>query len=460
MKNRTLIALLMVVLLLLSWYMGLNNAFQSNSDYRAYIKQAETYAQEQLYQKAIDAYNTALTYEDTLDVRLQVVDLYKKGMEIGEITTNGNLVSTLLETMSTYREAPAAYEAACDYFYSILAYEELTNALQQATQFGVESERVEQIRSEVRYLYELTTGSYAAPVGPTYGKYIIQNQENYYSVNLYFNTVQSYGDFIAPYSAGGYTLVQFDDRVFIVDGSGVRQQYFDNTITASSGLADGYLACKSGETYAYYNTAAEKVSEDYAYAGRFSSGVAAVKLQDNTWRLINNQFEVLTNTAYEDIKLNSAEECVAGGIILAKKDGKYSMLAVSDYDAENPSAVKVENKGSFTCDDAELPVDPTIGGNAGAVLFAFSNGGSWGFADCEGAVVIEPKFAKARSFSNNFAAVSENGDTWSFINTAGEVVIQGDFADAWYFNSNGLCFVKTDAEASYWSYIQMYYWES
>lgn len=454
MKNKTIVCIVLVVAVALAWYMGLSTVSSDSNGYENHLNAGKSFEKEQLYRKAIAEYEIALTYEDSLDLRIKIVEMNKKAIENGELSSDGNLVSMLLDTMSVYRKDPRAYEAACNYFYSVTDYDELSNALLAAQGNEVTSKALDDVKAKVRYLYERQHATYSDYIDLTNGYYVIQELGNHYSVTESFATVLSGCDFIAPYSADGHTVAKKNNKVFILSSDGVRQKYLPDNIESSSGIAEGNIACRIGDKYAYYNNQGEKVSKDYAYAGRFSYGVAAVQETSGKWILINKKFQPLSNATYEDIKLNTAEECVSGGMILAKSGGKYSIINVS-YNADKPEAVSITANNSFKCDDCKLPIDAATGSNKGQVWFAFKLNNKWGYADASGKTMIEPKFADAKSFSNGFAAVSD-GEKWDFINESGTVVLDLNLVNAGYFNSNGVCLVKFDN--GYWVYIRMYFW--
>lgn len=458
MNNKTIICIVVALGVVISWYMGITNAMSESNGYDAYIRTAQKYEEEQLYEKAIGEYKSALAYEDTLALRMKIVDMYKAGIEIGEITSDGNLVAMLLDTMSVYRENTEPFEVSCEYFLSVLNYDELVDALKVADDYNLNSSKIKEIRTKVRYLYEKNYATLSEPSRLTNGYYIINDRDNKYSISHELDKGQDYCDFIAPYSKDGSTVIKKTGKVFILGNDGIRQKYLDDNITASSGIADGNIACQLNGKWAYYNLNGEKISNDYVFASRFAYGVAAVQTGEGKWQLINTEFKPLSEAVYEDVKLNSEQACASDGIVFVKTNGKYEMIAISDYTAENPSKVKIEAVKGFSCIDCDLPADPEINSNNGLTWFAFKDEATqkWGYADSKGKVTIKPNFEEAKSFSNDFAAVLE-GDFWCFINEDGEIVVRPEVTNAGYFNQHGCCMVQY--EKGYWSYIRMYYWD-
>ncbi|MBQ3045598.1 MAG: WG repeat-containing protein [Clostridia bacterium] len=455
MNNKKIVCIVLVAAVVLSWYMGISNMSSDSNGYEVHLVQGNKYAEENLFRKAVAEYESALTFEDNLELRLKISDTYIKAIENGELSSDGNLVSMLLETMTVYKNEPIAYETACNYFYKVTDYDELSNALQVAENYGVSSKELDKVKASVRYLFERGYSSYSDFIDLTNGYYIIKEPGNYSAIKEDMTTALSGCEFIAPYSFDEHTVAKKSGKVFIIDSQGIRQKYLDDNIIACSGIANGNIACKIGDKYSYFNTQAEKVSGDYFYAGRFSNGVAAVQKEEGKWILINKKFEQITKDVYEDIRLNTAEECVAGGIILAKANGKYNILNVS-YNDDSPEDVSVKANTKFSCEGCYLPVDATTGSNKSMVWFAFKQNGKWGYADAEGSVKIKPQFNGAKSFSNGYAAVSD-GQTWDFIDESGKVVMDLGLTNANYFNSNGYCFVKF--ADGFWNHMRMFFWQ-
>lgn len=88
----------------------------------------------------------------------------------------------------------------------------------------------------------------------------------------------------------------------------------------------------------------------------------------------------------------------------------------------------------FECDDIDICIDNN--------LIAFQKNGKWGFVDTKGKVVVEPKYAKAKSFANNMAAVCNDTGSWGYINSDYKLVIDYKYLDAYYFNKNGTSIIS------------------
>ena len=262
---------------------------------------------------------------------------------------------------------------------------------------------------------------------------LIKNEKySMYNANMGSINGQKY-DYATP-MLNGYALVKDGEYTYLISEESMREAYFPDEITESTGVGDSLIACKIGDAYSFYELTGEKVFGDYQFAGRFANGVAPVKT-DKGWYLINTEGKQIGSTFFEDVKLSQVNDCSQSGVIVAKTNGQYSL-----YDCE------LKRISDYTFDDADVLINEDS-------LLAIEKEGKWGFIDASGKVVIEPKYEDARSFSNGLAGVKD-GKFWSFINEKNEKVITGEFSDVNYFNSKGNCFVKGD---NYWFYLSRYY---
>ncbi len=122
----------------------------------------------------------------------------------------------------------------------------------------------------------------------------------------------------------------------------------------------------------------EILSPDYEYMGKRSEGKMVI-MKNNIWQLFdttNLQIKIILNIAYLGI-------C---------KDGLR----------------RFNNGGFFNSTTLE------------------TNGGSWGYMNNNGEIVISPKYEKAYGFSEGIAAVKKNGK-WGFIDINGIIVVPFEY---------------------------------
>ena len=416
------------------------------SSYDLKVAEAREYAEQELCSKAITAYNEALIMKDTLDLRLEMIDVYKKGIEIGEFVNTYDIITSVTTAVDAYRTTPKVYEAACDLFLQYGKYEDCAKILMQARDLHVSSDKIDEFREKVRYQYTKYFAMYSNVLPENNEMYTVETEGNYTFLNNEASPNVKGGYTYASSFSNGYAFVQTVDaegktRSFVINKSGERQIYINDAET-SSGVGKGkdkdgnellLLACKVGDTYSYYGMNGKKLFGEYQFSGRFRNNIAAVQEKDGKWKLINATGSTITDKTFTDVILNEFDECAPKGFIFVKEGEKYHL-----YNH------KMERIGNFECDGAK----PFAGDYA-----AFKSGELWGFVNTDGKVIIEAQYEDAKSFSGSMGAIY-GGGTWRFVNSKGEVVIKETFEDVGYMSESGICFVKTKG---YWSYLKFFY---
>lgn len=445
-KNKFLIILTVLLLNALVLYIISQSLLSETSEYDKLLAEARDYAKQELCSKSIDKYNEVLSIDDRLDVRIEMISVYEKGMEIGEFTNAYVAFNAVEKIIEDYPEEIATYENAGEFFLRYGNFEDCAETIMQARDLRITSKKIEELKEKVRYQYERHYSMYQS-VLPYYGGYFTV------STNESFSFLDGEA---SPSSSGEYTyLSSFSEgyafakavhpdgteKSFIINEKEQRQVYLDG-VTLSSGVGvakdkEGkqllLLSCNVEDRYAYYKINGEKAFGDYEFAGRFRNNIAAVKESGDKWKLIDGTGKTIVDKTFTDIVLNELDECAPKGIIIAN-DG-------SGYHLYNH---KGEQIGDFVCDEAKAFVDSYA---------AFKLDDKWGFVDMEGKVVIEAQYDDAKSFSNKMGAVKK-AESWGFINSENEIVVEESFEDVSYLNEKGICFVKIDG---YWSNLEFYY---
>ena len=445
-NNKALIIIGVILLNILVVFMICQSLMGKTSKYEQILSEARSLSEQELCSKAIAKYNEAILVKDTLDVRIEMIDVYEKGIDIGEFTNTYDIMTAVTTIVDSFRQEPRAYEEACEMFLKYDKFEECAKVLMQARDLHITSEKIEEFRSQVRYQYTKYFAMYTEVMPVFNGIYTVKTVDTYTFLSDE-GSPDFDGTFLAASSfSEGYAYVKGThsdgtERSFIINKDGERQAYL-NGVETSSGVgraknAEGndvfLLACKVGDKYKYFDVNGNEAFGDYAFAGRFRNNVAAVMVSEGNWKLIDGAGNPITDTTFSDVVLNEFDECAAKGFIIAKAGNKYHIYNL-----------KAEQIGDFSCDGAKAFVDEYA---------AFRNGELWGFVDSQGTVIIQPQYEDAKSFSNSMGAV-KTSDGWVFINPKNEIVIQETFEDVDYLNDKGICFVKSDG---YWSYLKMYY---
>ncbi len=431
--SKPLIIAIVSIFTVLAVVVSVPTIINSGSEYKELINQARKYSENNLCQKAMMVYDQALAEEDSVELRLEMAKNYKQGMENGEFDSYYKYSNFLFDILEKYRKEPKAYDVVIQYFFDFNKIEDCVLAIYQAEEFNIETDTVDKIRNNVRYLCVTNFSTFENISFTPEDSYLIKN-EKYSMHNANMGSINGMKFNYATPMLNGYALVKDGEYTYLISDASIREAYFPNEITESTGVGDSLVACKIGAEYSYYDLSGKKVFGSYQFAGRFANGIAPVKT-DKGWSLINTDGEQIGNTYFEDIKLSQANDCAQSGIVIAKLNGKYNL-----YDC------KLKKISDYSFDNSDVFIDKSE-------LLAVEENGKWGYINVSGEVVIKPQYEAAKSFSNGLAGIKD-GEFWSFINERNEKVITGEFNDVNYFNSQGNCFVKNE---NYWFYLSRYY---
>lgn len=447
MKNNKILVIIGVVLMnLLVVFMIGQNLMGKDSKYDVTLQEARDLVQRELYSRAITVYSDAVTIEPSVELYLEMIETYKKGIESGEFTHVGSVLNDVADYTLVFPKSVELYEAVCQLMLDYEEYEDCAELLKQTQGSRLYSDKLTELIEQLRYKYDLNYSMYTQVLPESGGMYVAEKEGVYsYLSNTAASELNDGYAFATGFNSGyAYVRIMSPDgteKHIIINEEGERQAYLKD-IETSSGVGAGWdandktvllLACKANQRYSYYDLNGEKLFGDYAFAGRFRNNVAAVMESEGKWKLIDSTGTPIVDKTFTDVVLNEFDECAPKGVIFAKENGKYSMY--------NPYGEKI---GSFNCDGAKTFVDSYA---------AFKQGEQWGFVDTQGNVVIQPQYRDAKSFSNKMGAVlTENG--WVCISPENQIVIEEVFEDVLYLTDSGICFIKSEG---FWSCLEMYY---
>ncbi len=458
-NNKLLIIIAVLFINILVVYMVGQSIVNNTSKSEQLENEAKVYVEQGLYEKALQKYDELVVIEDTVELRLSMIDVYGKALESGEIERAYSVFNNLISMTEAHPKEVSVYEGVCELLVKYERYEQCAELLMEARGRSITSDKLTEILSQVQYKYRKNYGMYYEVLPIFNDMYTVSTIPTavdeeagvpvYYFLNNEASTEIEGGYTYASSFSSGYAFVKAMDnatgteKAFVIDKEGVRQAYFEGVET-SSGIGNAtdknkndilLLACKVGDTYKYYDINGKEVFGDYAFAGRFRNNIAAVKDANGKWSFIDGTGKAITDKTFEDVILNEFDECSPRNMIIAKENGKYHI-----YNG------KLEKVGNFSCDYAKSFVNEKQ-------YAAFKSGDLWGFVDAEGNVVIQPQYEDAKSFSNDMGAVKVDGQ-WNLINPKNEIIVEETFEDVGYLSDQGICFVKMRGN---WGYLQMFY---
>lgn len=429
-KYRAIIPIVLIVLMVLSWYSLLSNSLKIEKQYNTYLKEARKFAENEITKYAIENYYKAIEVKNNPEIYIEVADYYKK------IENNKSYLEWCETFMEQFPTNSKAYEYLLDAYVADEDYKSSFDILNIAQKRGISTEKIKKISKELEYVYSIDYNSYE-DVGVYSNNFCAtQNKEVWGYVNRFGE--QRVGD--KYIEAGEFTqsgfapVVTRDEEAFFIDKTGAKVLASKEKYESFGNLVDEMISAKKGNgKYVYVNQEFKVLLEEYDYASTFCGGIAAVK-NGNSWTLIGKDGKTISKDSYEDIKLDEKEIAMRNErAFVAKTEGKYVLV---DEKGKQVGNNEFEDAKVFL---SEAPAAVKIDGK-------------WSFIKKDGKLLSEKKYDDARSFSNGLAAVCING-VWGFIDEKENIVIEPQFYDAKDFNEKGSCFVKTGEK---WQLLKLY----
>ena len=436
-KIRIPFAVLLLLLTAFAWTNQIGKLRSHEKNFTALCEKAQAYAENKLYQKAAETYESALLIKESSEIRAAQIRAYRDGYETG--TVSRKLYENALETAVSKAPKQSAYwEELITLQAENGAYSDAHKTCGKAARAGAKSDTLTALTEQVNYSYKIGNKSYTAALLSTDGYFTLSDGECWGVLDpsgddFAYDCVYRY---ISPVGADGTvyfeTVGDWENDVAssaaIVDKSGRVQAYITFPENSCRAASECFIPVKENDAWHYYDYENGAFADGtYDEASAVTDSVAAVK-QGAVWHLKNMTDGTEADTAFTDVKLFETGEYVYDGKLLAAESTVYGLYT---------------QKGKKT---AEIPGTAVDIYRGEAIAFR-AESGLWGFADEKGKVIIEPQYENAKSFSGHMAAVCMDG-RWGFVNADGKLVIDYQYADAGYFNQNGVCFVSV-TEGSY-----------
>lgn len=422
-SNVRILLLALVALTLLGWYQVLGVTGENKSNYDRALEDAERCAGEGAYEKALDAYYEALTYEDNPELRRSMNELFLLCMEDGSVRyTAAQYEKFLSSLLSGYPDEAESYERSVAYWYEREEYLKCHGLLQQAEKKEVSSEVLGMYKEQIQYRCELNFTRYTEVYPLSQGRMTVCTTDVWNYISGAGNILLA-GNYEEAWPFGdGLAIVRKNGTLRIIAEDGTVQKTLDrNILSAAGGYGDGMAPVRTETGCGYMDREGKQVLGSYERTTVFCNGVAAV-MADGQWQIIDTEGSVILG-GLEDVVLDGLGRCSACRVILASANGGYALYALDG---------KKINEEEYEAADAAGPDGIT----------AVEKDGLWGYIDTEGNWILEPRYEAAKSFCNGLAGVREEG-LWGFIDRSGEIVIECAYEDVDYWNEEGCCMVLT-----------------
>lgn len=423
-KVNAVIVVLLVILCGYGWVTTVSHAGSDKHQANDAVVQADEWASQGLYQRAIGNYEQAFALDPSEEIIQKELSAYNARYAEAPEETLDDFVSFLQKAVSAYPANRALVDRAAEIFTDANDRESLYKCLRLAVANGYDTEENRRRLLELRYAFAFQSNVFFAVLPSPSGVYTVKTNDgwNFYNHDDGFLLEKGYG-YLGIYRKEGFAAEEPQNGSRLLDSNQTVLGIFPGSVTQAGYFSDGLLpACIDGK-YGYYDEFAQKRLGDYDKASAFQNQKAAVQT-GGKWVIIDTAGNPVSE-AFEEIVLDDAGCFLRDGKFLAKNsEGVYGL-----YDE------KFRVQATFDCEN--------IGILSESGIIAFEKGGLWGFANEEGNVVIEPQYAGAKSFSHGLAGVSD-GEKWGMITADNQLVIPYQFEEVGYMDSSACCPVLTD----------------
>lgn len=429
MKNyKFIVPIALIAVFLCSIYMKYDTNQEKHNIYEQNLKAALESRELGVWVDAEKFYLEALNYGESVDLRLEIAQLYV------DFNLSGKAVEWGEETSSLYPREVDVYEFLMDTYIYYGDYSEAFAIYDKVKKLRLQSAKIEENINAIRYTY-YSEGQYN-DVGIYSGQYCaVQTNEKWgYTDMKGRKVITPQFVYAGPFAFGVAPIIDADGQAYYIDENGNKKIVVKNVehIEMLGLIENDLFSLFDGEDWGFYNPKGEMIFGKYKEVSSIGNGVAAVKTDDK-WMLVDSKGNELATDRYDSVIEDEKGVVCRNDRIFAEKLGYYYLID----SAGNPiTDQKFENADVFNSS-----------GYAAVEL-----GGRWGFVDLEGNVVIEPQFEEAKSFSNGLAAVKKENQ-WGYIDESGSVVIPAQFENAGDFNNGGAAYVQ---EFGSWKLIVLY----
>lgn len=423
--SKVLLPVILIVGLGLAWFSFITGSLKKHSEYMGCIEAAEDSVDKGLYEQAIEQYKRAFKYEPVEETYLRIREIYS--MLYAEEHTafiRGIYIADMVQATELFPKNPLFWITQIELYLEEQNYSKAYAAAKLAVKQSGGTE-LNALHKQLAYMVEVEHTLYSAFKMALNGYISVCDGERWYVINDNGESITSKYRVVGLINEGGQGLYVNNLDTRLLDLTEVSRARF-NMIIEDAGYLDeasGYMPVKIDGAWTYMNTKGEYLPGQFEVAGSFYSGKAVAK-RGGDWILLDVEGNQTELYGFEDIKLDLYGCHLQNNIIIAKKDGKYRL-----FDAD------FNQVGDFEADDIDICID--------SQRIAYMQNNKWGFVNSTGEVVQEPKYTKAKSFANGYAAVCNEQGLWGFINKEFDLVIDYQYIDAYYFTSTETCMVST-----------------
>ena len=422
---RLLVAVCLIVLIVCSWYTLINDTQKANDAYMAQLNAAREKAQQGLYEVALEYYATAMKQRDSIELRDEIAQVYQDN------AGSSAYESFCEDIVVDFPKEIKGYERLAAFYRDTKAYDTCFSIIETAQKRGLKSDLLDSIKTELAYAYDLERSSAIAVSTYSSGYCAVQYKSGYWGFVSTRGAAVASGVYVkvAPFTSSGLgvTFLQ-NGRVALIDTTGKQISLSPEGIQPEdcTPLLSGKLAIKYNGKYHYCDSSFKELFGAFDYAGSFYGGVAAV-MEGSKWSIIDESGKKVTDSVFDDIKLDDKGIAFRNDRAIAKRNGAYILI---DSKGNQVGTGSWQDADAFNAD----------------MIAAVMKDGKWGFIDANGNVVVDYSYNAAKSFASGMAAVMKDGK-WGYISSEDyQIKIAPAFDEAYDFSTGGTAFVKEGAK--------------
>lgn len=428
-KMKLLVPVMLVLCLVMGWVSFMGGSVADLRALNDYMDLAEQSREAGLYEQAVEYYKKAYQYDKSDKIYELIKDVYDVLYEEEHTTFIRNLyIADMEEAASRHPQNQLFWERQIQLHMEAGNYSKAYKTARDAVNRNIGGDEIDRLYRELLYMTKLDYRLYYDFDMALNGYISVNDGGKWLVLDEKGTAVTSGYSYVGLINDDGKGMFVGNIDTRILDGNEIPRARFPFEPQEAGYYNEncGLIPVRIGEVWSYLNVESGAwLAEGYTAAGSFY-GEEAVACRGTQWVLVNVSGTEKVLDTLTDVKLDLYGCHLQNGVILAKsaEDGKYHI-----YD-ESFSMV-----GSFAADDIDLCIDSTG--------IAFAQNGKWGFVNNKGEVLVEPQYARAKSFANGYAAVCDDNGLWGFIDDDYKLVIDYAFADAFYFTASETCMVST-----------------
>lgn len=426
MKNRKkIVSVCLVVSLGVALFSCAGEGIGKYKFYRNYEQLAQKSMEEGLYEQAIEEYKEVLKIRKSNTVWQEIKEAYDLlYAENSSDYIRGCYIDDMAQAANAYPKNADYWKIQLNLYLEEKNYSKAYTVAKDAMRVPVKDEEVENLYKELLYMVQTDYQLYADYKTCLNGYISVYDGNKWKVMDETGKIISGSYDMIGLINDDGKGIYKDATATWLLDQKEIARERFELEIEDAGYYSESLnlVPVKIDGKWKYLKGDGSFLPGEYEVAGSFYNGQAAVK-KDSNWYLIDANGEKVSDRMFEDIKLDLYGCYQQGKVILAKENRTYHI-----YNE------KLEQVGDFSCTNIDICVDDG--------LIAYEENGKWGYINEKGDVVVEPAYAKAKSFSNGMAAVQNEDGFWGFINRNYEVVIPYQYFDAGYFTSKETCMVS------------------